>query len=389
MPKLHRPGGPPRGESCEVHLTRSGLAVTGEDDLRLSLPYEQMNGRLAGYEDAYVVLSIGTGEGPIEVWVTRDFMAELASHQASFSPAFRRQYQALVSSQRKGQTIRVLSPVVALVVLAFMTWFVMSGRLAATIVEGIPVAIEEAIGEASEEDVTSDHVVCEDPALVDATEQILAALVQARPNTGYNFSITLLQSDAVNAYALPGGRLFVLSGLLEATANPSEVAAVLGHEMQHVLGRHGLRGMVHRAGIGVALGMMLGDSTELIALLGSVAGELGAVEFSRDHEREADTVGLDLVAAAGFDPRAPATFWGRITEEKSKGEQELESLLSIVSTHPPSAERNTRLMDLASNRPTPSPVALEHLDWEALKGRCSVGNDIDVEQQRDTAVIAE
>lgn len=389
MPKLYRPGGPKRGEPCDVHLTRTGLQVVGEDGVQLSLSYEQLDGRVAGYEDSYVVLSAATEGGLLEVWVERAFMAELKSHQPSFSPDFRRRYQALLSSQRKGNALRIFSPIAGLALLSFTIWFVMSGSLAGLLVQGIPISVEEAIGEAGIEDLAPNQTPCEDPALIDATEQILDSLVHAKPDSGYAFSITLIHSDVVNAYAMPGGKLFVFSGLLEATADPSEVAAVLGHEMQHVLGRHSLNRIVHRAGVGVAVGMMLGDATEFIALLGGIAGDLGVMEFGRDHEREADAVGLDLLAAAGFDPQAPTTFWGRIADEQPAEHQKLEAALSLVSTHPASAERTARLADLATDLPTPSPVALAHLDWEALKGRCSAKDDTEPDPQRGAAAAPE
>ncbi len=370
MAKLYRPGGPRQGEECEVSLTRMGVSVTAAG-LTFVLPYESLDGKAVGFEDAWVALSATTADGLVEVWVPREFMAELQAFENSFSPGFRKRYEQLKATQRNRSAGRWGLRVAALAFVGFLGWFLFGGALTTLVIKAIPISVEEAIGEAAIDEVTSQYSPCEDEELVAAVSSILDSLVSQVPDSGYTFELRVLSSDEVNAFALPGGKVFVLSGLLDLSNDPSEVAAVMGHEMQHVLGRHGLRGMVQQAGVGLALSAVLGDASQVVALLGEAASRLGVLKFGRDQERDADVVGLKLLAGAGFDPGGASRFFGKLAEESGETGSSIESAAALVSTHPASTERMQRLADLSEGLERPSSPHLHHLDWAALKGRCS------------------
>jgi Zn-dependent protease with chaperone function len=368
--KLYRPGGPKGGEPCEVTPGRLGLDVVPGDGVSIPLPYDRLDGKVAGYDDSYVVLGVATDAGRLEVWLDRTFVAELAGYENSFNQEFRRRFAALRGAQRRGSATRVFSRVAGLLIVVGSLWFVFGGGLARLVVALTPVAVEEAIGAVAVDDMLEQYPPCADTELTAAVQDILTALVDQVPDNPYSFELHVVQSPDVNAFALPGGGVFVMSGLLEAADDPAEVAAVLGHEMQHVLGRHTMLRMVHRAGIGVALGMVFGDSSEFIATIGAMAADLKALEFGRGQESESDATGLHLLARAGFDPTAPARFWARMAEARTEAGAALESALALLSSHPPSAERNERLTALAANLPRPDTPRMADLDWATLKGRC-------------------
>jgi len=372
MAKLYRPGGPRQGEPCEVDVTRTGLNVTA-DGLTFPLPYEALDGKIVGFEDAWVALSATTPEGTIEVWVERGFLSQLEQYGNSFSPGFKSRFAALKGEKRKRDATRWGLRVAGLAFVVFLGWFVFGGAMTNLVVKAIPIAVEEAIGEAAVSEVTTQYAPCADGPLVDAVADILDALVKEVPDSGYTFELRVLKSDEVNAFALPGGKVFVLSGLLELSEDPSEVAAVMGHEMQHVLGRHGLRGMVQQAGIGLALTALLGDASALVGLLGEAAGKLGALKFGRDQERDADVVGLELLAGAGFDPGGAERFFGKLAEESGELGGRIESAAALVSTHPASTERMQRLADLSADLSRPERPHLHDLDWATLKSSCVAG----------------
>ena len=370
MAKLYRPGGPREGEVCELTPSRTGLSVTA-DGVTFVLPYESLDGKAVGYEDAWVALSATTADGLVEVWVPRDYMLELQSFENSFSPDFRKRYRRLKDTQRNRSAARWGLRLGGIAFLVFLGWFVFGGAMTTLVVRAIPLSVEEAIGESAVEDVTSQYAPCEDPELVAAVAGVLDALVAQAPDSGYAFELTVLSSEEVNAFALPGGKVFVLSGLLELADDPSEVAAVMGHEMQHVLGRHGLRGMVQQAGIGLVVGVILGDASSAVTLLGEAAARLGVLKFGRDQERDADVVGLSLLAGAGFDPDGASRFFGKLAEETGESGNSIEAAAALVSTHPASTERMQRLADLSAGLERPTKPHLHDLDWSALKGRCS------------------
>lgn len=166
-------------------------------------------------------------------------------------------------------------------------------------------------------------------------------------NSPYRWEVAVFRDDTVNAFALPGGKIGVNTGLLRVATNQDQLAAVVGHEIGHVLASHANERMSQQLALQGGL-----------ALLGSAAGSpdsagtqqlmqalgLGAqfgilMPYSRLHESEADRIGLDLMARAGFDPRASLTLWRNMAREGGAAPPE------FLSTHPSSA---TRLRDLES-----------------------------------------
>lgn len=151
------------------------------------------------------------------------------------------------------------------------------------------------------------------------------------PNT---WEIVLFDDPAPNAFALPGGKIGVNQGLLDVASNNAQLATVIGHEVAHVLARHGNERLTQELGIKAILllvGLFSegdGDSERIIQALG-LGAHLGiALPFSRAHEEEADVMGLELMASAGFDPRESTQLWRNMAA--AGGGQPLE----FLSTHP-------------------------------------------------------
>tara|TARA_Y100000588_G_scaffold243807_1_gene257992 strand:- start:23 stop:796 length:774 start_codon:yes stop_codon:yes gene_type:complete len=159
------------------------------------------------------------------------------------------------------------------------------------------------------------------------------------PKTEWEFVV--FDNKAINAFALPGGKVGVYTGLIELVDSDDELAAVIGHEVAHVAFRHGNKRMSQ--GIGIALGGVLLDSSmrdkdrsdRQLARLGYGVGSqlLVALPYGRKQETEADERGLMYSALAGYDPRAAVTFWQKM-EKKNKG-----SPPEFLSTHPATDNR--------------------------------------------------
>ena len=148
------------------------------------------------------------------------------------------------------------------------------------------------------------------------------------------WEIVLFDNDTPNAFAVAGGKIGVHEGLLSVATSDDQLAAVIGHEIAHVLARHGNERLTQELGIQATL-MLIGlfsegdaDMETLLQALG-LGAHLGiALPFSRAHEEEADLMGLELMASAGFDPRESTTLWRNMA--KAGGGQPLE----FLSTHP-------------------------------------------------------
>ncbi|MFC5551228.1 M48 family metallopeptidase [Massilia aerilata] len=155
----------------------------------------------------------------------------------------------------------------------------------------------------------------------------------------WKWQVNLLQSDQVNAFCMPGGRIAFFTGIInKLRLTDDEIAAVMGHEIAHALREHGRDRQVKATGAGVAssvIGAAISAYTGYdLRGLANTAGQLYVLKFSRDEEREADLVGLDIAARAGYDPRAGIALWNKMAALDKNG-----APIEILSTHPGGANR--------------------------------------------------
>ena len=167
---------------------------------------------------------------------------------------------------------------------------------------------------------------------------------------GGNWEVVVFEDKTLNAFALPGQKIGVHTGLVELVDNQDQLAAVIGHEIGHVLARHSNERMSQKMGtqMGIALVQAVAAPTTpmgqtAVSLLG-VGAQYGIImPFSRLHESEADTMGIELMAKAGFNPAESITLWQKMAQA-SQGAQPVE----FLSTHP---SHETRIDDLRAHLP--------------------------------------
>lgn len=161
------------------------------------------------------------------------------------------------------------------------------------------------------------------------------------PYSDMEWEMAIFESDSVNAFAMPGGKIGVMEGILKAARNQHQLAAVIGHEIAHVTAEHSneraARGKVSNVGIQVAA-VLLGGGRSGQTYTAYEALSQGAafgilLPFSRNQESEADVIGLKYMAEAGFDPRQAVPLWQNMMNEAGKEPAE------FMSTHPSSEKR--------------------------------------------------
>ena len=165
----------------------------------------------------------------------------------------------------------------------------------------------------------------------------------------FNWAVSLVDSPQVNAFCLPGGKICVYTGILPVAKTETGLAVVMGHEMAHATLRHGSERVFQQkqaqtllSGVNFSLGDMSPQQRQ------AVMGAIGAgaqygylLPFGRDHESEADAVGLRYMAKAGYDPREAIAFWQRMGQA-SGGKSQPE----FMSTHPSHETRINRLKEM-------------------------------------------
>jgi predicted Zn-dependent protease len=187
---------------------------------------------------------------------------------------------------------------------------------------------------------TQEHVrYLSDPAVngyvQEVAGKILAQAKKDRPDVEWSVKV-IDDPKTVNAFATPGGFLYVYSGLLLAADDTAEVAGVLGHESGHVVARHSARQMVDALGLEAVSAVALGKNPSGAAQLASgLAGKTALLAYSRSDESEADEYGARYASAAGYDPHGIATFFEKL--EKSEGKQP--GWATFLSTHPATPDR--------------------------------------------------
>ncbi len=176
-------------------------------------------------------------------------------------------------------------------------------------------------------------------------KRVASAVGRDLPNAQWEFVV--FDSDTVNAFALPGGKVGFYTGLIKLAESDDEIAIVMGHEVAHVTSRHGAERqsqamLLGVGGVALGLGARNSDNRDLYMLAYGLGGTLGMLSYSRDHETEADVIGLGFAARAGYDPRAAAAFWRKMAAKEGGARPP-----KLLSTHPPSQERITKLERLA------------------------------------------
>ncbi len=230
---------------------------------------------------------------------------------------------------------------------------------------------EIALGKGLAQEVERSSKLIDDPVVVEYVNRVGQNLVR-NSDARVPFTIKVIDSDQVNAFALPGGFFYVNSGLILRAQEESELAGVMAHEISHVTARHGTKQatkgeLMQLASIPLILlgpggwaGYGIYEATQL-------AIPFSYLKFSRDAEREADFLGLQYMYKAGYDPNAYVTFFERIqTDEK----RQPGTIPRIFSTHPPTPERiaNTQ-KEIARILPAKQEYVVTTSEFDQVKAR--------------------
>lgn len=241
---------------------------------------------------------------------------------------------------------------------------------------GYSWAQEVQIGRENDAAIISEYGLYDNSALtayVDRLGQELVAYSEARSPSApaevreTEFFFRVLDSPVVNAFALPGGYVYVTRGLLAHLDNEAQLAVVLGHEIGHVIGRHAsIRAASQTFGQALLLGgavggqvLLGGDAASSILQGGSQVAQLAFLSYGRDDERESDDLGLKYGVQAGYDVDEAAEFFRSL---KRLGENAGQSIPSFMSTHPDPGEREATIHARAA-------------EWEATHGEGKTGQD--------------
>jgi predicted Zn-dependent protease len=211
---------------------------------------------------------------------------------------------------------------------------------ACTSSDAVTIEEERALGAEVARQAEAQLPLLADAPTVTFVRELGAMLVQGADTSGRAYTFRVVDSDAANAFAVPGGFVFVNRGIIERADDVSELAGVMAHEIGHVVERHSVEQMSRARNANTLVGLvylLLGRTPgagEQVAM--QVAGSAWLAKHSREAEREADRVGVAYMARAGIDPRGMPRFFEKLLEEERRSPG---LVLEWFSTHPLTADR--------------------------------------------------
>ena len=226
---------------------------------------------------------------------------------------------------------------------------------------------EIALGRQLAAEVEQQAKMVDDPMVTEYVNRVGQNIV-LHSDAKVPFTIKVIDSDEVNAFALPGGYFFVNKGLILAADNEAELAGVMAHEIGHVAARHAMENQGKGALINYAAiaGIIFGGPilSSVLQNGGGILAGLASLKFSRGAEEEADNLGVQYLYAAGYDPTAMSTMFEKLAAQNKKKPG---TLSKLFATHPESADRHDRSLQLVARFPEKEEYVISTSEFQRVK----------------------
>lgn len=226
---------------------------------------------------------------------------------------------------------------------------------------------EAQIGAQLSREVEQQAKIIDDPIVAEYINRVGQNIV-TNSDAKVPFQIKVIDSDEVNAFALPGGYFYVNKGLILAADNEAELAGVMAHEIAHVAARHAMENQGKGTALqyGMLAGIIFGGgiASAVLQNAGGFAQMLAFFKFSRGSEEEADSLGVQYLYASGYDPTAMATMFEKLASQNKKKKSKISELFS---THPQSIERRDQSLNLVARFPEKQEYIISTSEFQKVK----------------------
>ena len=302
---------------------------------------------------------------------SQELVQILLTHLAE-EPEVKKIAAQLHSSERKNRLLYSFG----LAIVLLLCWGGYTGVQNATkwTLSLIPRSLDVQLGKLASNELQSMGPELENTQVKQAVEQIMRRLTTSMPAElqadDFAFKMRAIDSEQVNAFALPGGQMVVLRGLIAILESPEQLAAVMAHELSHVTQRHGLKNIVHSVGVTNLLFYLVGDSSQWLETATQLGGVLAMQKYSRSAEDEADRVGVRILHAAQINPKHMADAFTRMREAEHSAELDF-SALNLLSSHP---ELKKRIENVERYTNALGPIVEKDLqiDWISIQKQIRV-----------------
>jgi Zn-dependent protease with chaperone function len=352
--------------ASKLTLNSSSLGVETQDGLSFQWNYRDLELSQTGEDGGFLLIKSSRRTEAFDgslIAQDENFRLALAEkmgeRERSFLLKFSKQHRRIIFTKWRN----LVSAGAGSIVLFLGGYWALGHWAADFAAKHLPIPAEVAWGEVQAQTELAQRPAITEGPVVDAAQTILNRLAAAVPNNpGYPFQIHVVESPEVNAFALPGGQIFLLTGLVKKAQSPEEVAGVLAHEMQHVLHRHVVRRSVQQMGLTIWISVLFGHGT--FSGLAQQAGKVLNLSFSRSQESEADLDGARLLARANLPIQPLEVFFTRLAQEQGAAGGKA---MAFISDHPASLDRVQALRDLAKTIEPKSPQGFSTIDWKRVQ----------------------
>ncbi|MFQ5514401.1 MAG: M48 family metallopeptidase [Myxococcota bacterium] len=249
----------------------------------------------------------------------------------------------------------------------------------------LSVQDEKRLGHRVQRQVREQFQLLREPVVVQYVREVGARVAAAAQSSAFEFRFYVIEDESINAFAIPGGAVYVHTGLITSAHNEAELAGVLAHEIGHVTARHVAKLYKRQRNTGllaqiVAVAIAIVSGNSYIAQGGALATDVAATAYlntyTQDAEREADQLAVDTLIRAGYDPRALITMFQTLQAEVGSGVP----LPQILKSHPATAERIRNVQYLIrQHEPLPQDLRTDSRKLPIIQERIKliVGMDVD------------
>jgi predicted Zn-dependent protease len=231
----------------------------------------------------------------------------------------------------------------------------------------ISVDEEKKLGAQFATEVEKQHQVLNDPETQAYIDRLGKRILTGVKQVDFDYTFKVVKDDTVNAFAIPGGHVYVHTGLIKSATSETELAAVMAHEVNHAVARHGTRQLTQQYGYTLVLQMLLGQNpNQLAQIAASLFGQAGMMSYSRSMENQADFLGVETMNRAGYNPQGMVSFFGKL---QSMEKQAPSTISKYFSSHPLTTERISSVQKEIAQLPPRSWVSENAAEFKRIQAR--------------------
>ena len=333
-----------KGGRCSGELTLSPSEVLFQaEEITYKIPLLHLNVSAGGAGNRFVFLKDKT-QNDISIYTSDK--AILKNPTLAYNKDLAHEISGSKKTLRK--TLTGSLSILVIIVAIIASLYLLKDKMVEGLANQVPAEWEKTAGDKLFTALSLQYRFAQNDSLKKEFLKVGAPLFKQVEKEGYKIDLYFVKDASINAFALPGGKVVVQTGLIENAKSWEEVMGVLGHELAHVSRRHHTRGIINNIGIYTILSAVVGDISALAGTFANMGGELASLSNSRSFENEADETGWDYLLKAKINPAGLISLFETLKKEEN---HKLDSVLdnkvdlSFLSTHPAIDERIKHLKE--------------------------------------------